>query len=155
MLLKPPPGKKGFLIELRESIEYLVNGDQFIKDRVEEFGPVFSTTLFFRPTVVVGGPDNVAEFLEVDADIAESSLPPALQELMTDKNTLLQTGQRHAASRRMIAPVLSIDALQRYLPIIQQRSDEYITSLSRRDSTLLAKGFTSFYLQVSNSGFRV
>ena len=75
---RPPPGRTGFLIELRESIEYLINGDQFIADRVAEFGPVFSTTLFFRPTVVVGGQRNVAEFLNVDADVAESSLPAPL-----------------------------------------------------------------------------
>jgi len=50
-----PPGREGFLIGVRESIEYLVNGDQFIADRHGELGPVFSTTLFFKPTVVVGG----------------------------------------------------------------------------------------------------
>jgi len=146
--LNPPPGKKGFLIGLRESIEYLINGDKFIEDRTAEFGPVFSTTLFFRPTVVVGGQQNVAEFLDVDAEIAESSLPPPLQELMTDKNVLLQTGERHAASRRMISPVLNADALKAYLPTIEQRADEYIENLARSDSTFLAKDLTKFCLQL-------
>ncbi len=65
-------------------------------------------TLFFRPTVVVGGQKQVAGFLNVDQDIAESSLPPPLQALMTDKNTLLQTGERHTASRRMIASTVGL-----------------------------------------------
>ncbi len=146
--LNPPPGKEGFLIGLRESIEYLVNGDKFIEDRTAEFGPVFSTTLFFRPTVVVGGQQDVAEFLNVDAEIAESSLPPPLQKLMTDKNVLLQTGERHSASRRMISPVLSVDALKAYLPTIEQRADEYIDHLARSDSTFLARDLTKFCLQL-------
>ena len=148
MALNPPPGKKGFLIGLRESIEYLVNGDKFIEERTAEFGPVFSTTLFFRPTVVVGGQKQVAEFLNVDQDIAESSLPPPLQALMTDKNTLLQTGERHTASRRMIAPVLDVEALKAYLPTIEKRVDEYLEALVVRDSTYLAKELTTFCLQL-------
>lgn len=146
MALNPPPGKQGLLIGLRESIEYLVNGDKFIEERTAEFGPVFSTTLFLRPTVVVGGVGSVSEFLSVDSDIAESSLPPALQKLMTDKNALLQSGDRHAASRRMIAPVLNADALKAYLPIIEQRAGEYIDALEGR--TFLAKDLTKFCLQL-------
>ena len=150
---RPPPGKTGFLIELRESIEYLINGDQFIADRVAEFGPVFSTTLFFRPTVVVGGQRNVAEFLNVDADVAESSLPAPLQELMTEKNTLLQTGERHAASRRMIAPCLDAKALASYLPTIDARCAAHVAALAEGDTTAerttaVAKDLTRFSLQL-------
>jgi len=148
MSSNPPPGRDGFLIGVRESIEYLVNGDQFIADRLKEFGPVFSTTLFFRPTVVVGGQKSVSEFLAVDSDIAESSLPPPLQELMTERNTLLQTGERHMASRRMISPVLDLEALKTYLPIIERRADLYVKTLSMNNSTLLAKDLTTFCLQL-------
>ena len=44
MALRPPPGRKGFLIGLRESISYLKDGQKFIEERTKEFGPVFSTT---------------------------------------------------------------------------------------------------------------
>ena len=149
MALNVPPGRKGFLIELRETIAYLLDGDNFIKERTEEFGPVFSTTLFFRPTVVVGGQKNVAELLEVEQSVvAESSLPPPLQALMTDRNLLLQSGQRHAASRRMMAPILNADALKSYLPTIERRTEEYIAKLSQRDETYLAKDLVRFCLQL-------
>ena len=91
MALNVPPGRKGFLIELRESIAYLMDGDKFIKDRTAEFGPIFSTTLFFRPTVVVGGQQNVAEFLQVEQSVVESSLPLPLQALMTPPSTTSPT----------------------------------------------------------------
>ena len=90
----------------------------------------------------------MSEFLKVDPDIAESSLPPPLQALMTERNTLLQTGERHAASRRMISPVLDLEALKTYLPTIEARATEYIDSLSSSDSTFLAKDLTKFCLQL-------
>lgn len=77
-----------------------------------------------------------------------SSLKSELQALMTDKNTLLQTGERHSASRRMIAPVLDVDALKEYLPTIERRVDEYIAGLASQDATYLAKDLTAFCLQL-------
>jgi len=152
-MVNKPPGREGILIGVRESIEYLLNGDQFIADRHKEFGPIFSTTLFFRPTVVVGGQKSVAEFLSVDRDIAESSLPPPLQELMTERNTLLQTGDKHSASRRMMSPVLDLEALKTYLPIIEKRAEDYVNMLSKNDSTLLARDLTKFCLQLFSEIF--
>jgi retinoid hydroxylase len=148
MALNVPPGRKGFLIELRESIAYLMDGDKFIKDRTAEFGPIFSTTLFFRPTVVVGGQQNVAEFLQVEQSVVESSLPLPLQALMTDRNLLLQSGDRPSASRRMMAPILNADALKTYLPTIERRAEEFIADLAQRDETYLAKELVRFCLQL-------
>ena len=67
---------------------------------------------------------------------------------MTERNTLLQTGERHAASRRMISPLLDLEALKTYLPTIEARATEYIDSLSSSDSTFLAKDLTKFCLQL-------
>jgi hypothetical protein len=44
MALRPPPGRKGFLIGLRESIAYIRDGKKFIEERTNEFGPIFSTS---------------------------------------------------------------------------------------------------------------
>ena len=81
--LRPLPGRKGFLIGLRESLAYLRDPDGFIAARTKEFGPVFGTTLFFRPTAVLGGPAAVEDFLSQERAIAESSLPAAFTALHT------------------------------------------------------------------------
>ena len=50
---------------MRESIAYLRDPDGFIAERHQQFGPVFGTTLFFRPTAVVGGPEAVEQFTRI------------------------------------------------------------------------------------------
>ena len=62
-VLRPLPRRQGFLIGLRESLAYLLNPDGFIAARTEELGPVFGTTLFFRPTAVIGGLPAVDDFV--------------------------------------------------------------------------------------------
>jgi len=147
--LNPPPGKKGgFLRGLKESISYIVDGDKFVKEYTEEFGPIWSASIFFRPTVVVGGPKAVGEFLEKEKGIAYSSLPAPLQKLMTGLNVLLQTGEQHKQSRKNIAPLLSADSLNAYIPTIEKRVDEYLDGIEARGETALAKDFTSFCLQL-------
>ena len=62
--LSPLPGRTGLFIGIRESLAYLRDPDRFIAERTERYGPVFGTTLFFRPTAVVGGIQAVENFLE-------------------------------------------------------------------------------------------
>ena len=75
--LSPLPGRTGLFIGIRESLAYLRDPDRFIAERTERYGPVFGTTLFFRPTAVVGGIQAVENFLEQERSISESSLPAA------------------------------------------------------------------------------
>ena len=72
--LRPLPGRKGPFIGIRESLAYLRDPDRFIAERTARYGPVFGTTLFFRPTAVVGGVEAVETFLAQERAISESSL---------------------------------------------------------------------------------
>mmetsp|Transcript_25509 Transcript_25509/g.64849 ORF Transcript_25509/g.64849 Transcript_25509/m.64849 type:complete len:515 (-) Transcript_25509:2035-3579(-) len=154
MALKPPPGKKGFFRGITESLEFIFNGDNFVKKRVAEFGPVFSAKIFFLPTVVVGGAKNVEEFLSKEADdIPESSLPPALQALFTDNNLLLQSGERHAATKKGVTRLVDAEALKHFLPTIERRAEEHVEEVASRGSTALAKDFTSWNLQLFSELF--
>lgn len=100
-----------------------MDSDRFIKERTEEFGRIFSTILFFRATVVVGGQKNVAEFLQLEQLVVESSL---------------QSGERHAASRRMMVPIMNANA----------HTEEYNANLALRDEMYLAKQLVLFCLQL-------
>lgn len=123
-----PPGKaRGPLRGVRETLAYLKDPIGFVRARVEEFGPVFSTTMFFRPTVVVGGPSNVDEFLSKEAGLIEqSSLPPIFTELHTEWGALNLQGAAHMAARQAYAPLLSQAALVRYLPTVEARVAELV-----------------------------
>ena len=98
--LRPLPCRTGPLIGVRESIAYLRDPDGFIAERHQQFGPVFGTTLFFRPTAVVGGPEAVQQFTRLERNISESALPAAFTALHTPDGALNQAGEKHRFTRR-------------------------------------------------------
>lgn len=137
--LSPLPSRKGFLIGLRETIAYLLDPDGFIARRTEELGPVFGTTLFFRPTAVIGGPPAVEEFIACERTIAESSLPAAFTALHTPYGALNQSGARHRATRAGYQPLFQTTALEGYLPILTQAITAFTDRIAREGHTCIAR----------------
>ena len=52
--------------------------------RAEKYGPVFKTSLFGKPTVLVGGTDAISQFMAIEPKITTSSLPPTFLILHTE-----------------------------------------------------------------------
>jgi len=147
--LAAPPGRSGFLMRLRETIAYLKAPEAFLQARVEEFGPVFSTWLFFRRTVVVGGPSAVKDFTRVERDIVTSSLPDIFTELHTPYGLLNLQGEDHAWQRTVTQPFYDQEFLQKKLPLINERMDELIESLAARGGEIeLARELKTFFVQL-------
>jgi len=136
--LKPLPGRKGVLIGVRESLAYLKDQDQFLAERTARFGPVFGTTLFFRPTAVVGGHKAVEEFLEKERTISESSLPPAFQHLHTHYGALNQQGARHRSTRAGYAPLFNNTAFGAFLPALNRGITAFVDEVVKRGTTCIA-----------------
>jgi len=136
--LKPLPGRKGLLIGVRESLAYLRNQDQFIAQRIAQFGPVFGTTLFFRPTAVVGGIEAVEEFLVKERSISESSLPAAFTALHTSDGALNQQGARHRSTRAGYAPLFNSTAFESFLPILNRGITAFVDRVVERGTTRIA-----------------
>ena len=137
--LQPLPGRSGWLMGLRETLAYLRDPDRFVAERSAAFGPVFGTTLFFRPTAVVGGVEGVADFLQQEEVIAESSLPAAFTALHTPYGALNQHGERHRATRAGYGPVLNRAALQQALPVLDRGFSAFAERVQQQGSTRLAK----------------
>ena len=146
--LKPLPGRRGFLIGLRETIAYLLNPDGFIATRTREFGPVFGTILFFRPTAVVGGPPAVGDFLAHERTITESSLPGPFTTLHTPYGALNQSGSRHRATRIGYQPLFQNDALENYLPVLTQSITAFTDRICRQGHTNIARDSKIFCLNL-------
>ena len=136
--LKPLPGRRGVLIGLRETLAYLKNPDQFIAERHHQFGPVFGTTLFFRPTVVVGGPEAVTDFLQKERSISESALPAAFTALHTPDGALNQEGARHRSTRAGYAPLFNSAAFATFLPIMNRGITTFVDQVVQRGTTRIA-----------------
>ncbi|MEB3335389.1 MAG: cytochrome P450 [Cyanobacteriota bacterium] len=137
--LRPLPRRKGFLIGLRESLAYLRDPDGFIAERAEELGPVFGTTLFFRPTAVVGGPAAVEEFTARERVISESSLPAPFHALHTPDGALNQSGERHRATRAGYQSLFTSRAFEGYLPVLNRAMTAFTDQVARQGHTFIAR----------------
>ena len=133
---------------IRESIAHLMDPDGFVAERAASLGPVFIAGMFFRPTVFVGGPDNVEEFQQKERVITESCLPPTFATLHTKYGSLNQQGDAHKASRRAFSTFLSGESLNEYLPLIEARTSEFVDVVAARGETQLAGDLKSFYLDL-------
>lgn len=126
------------LIGLRETLAYLKNPDQFIAERRRQFGPVFSTTLFFRPTVVVGGTEAVTDFLQKERSISASALPAAFTALHTPDGALNQEGARHRSTRAGYAPLFNSTAFETFLPTLNRSITAFVDQVVQRGETRIA-----------------
>ena len=121
-----PPGRVGAL-GVRETLEYLADSNGFVRRRVERYGPIFKTALFFKPAIVFGGRDAVREFLTFEGELpADEALPETFRELHTEYGALRMTGSRHAATRANFGKVLGRAALESYAPAIGERTREFV-----------------------------
>jgi cytochrome P450 len=146
--LRPLPRRKGFLIGLRETLSYLLNPDGFIATRTAELGPVFGTTLFFRPTAVVGGPPAVEAFVAGEHAITESALPAAFTALHTPYGALNQSGARHRATRNGYQPLFQTSALESYLPVLNNAITSFTDQIATNGHTHIARDSKHFCLNL-------
>jgi cytochrome P450 len=146
--LRPLPRRQGFLIGLRETLAYLQNPDRFIATRTKELGPVFGTTLFLRPTAVVGGPPAVEEFVAHERTITESSLPAAFTALHTPDGALNQSGARHRATRAGYQPLFQNSALDSYLPVLTNAITDFTDQIAKAGQTCIAREGKIFCLNL-------
>ena len=136
--LRPLPCRTGPWIGVRESIAYLRDPDGFIAQRHQQFGPVFGTTLFFRPTAVVGGPEAVQQFTRLERNISESALPAAFTALHTPDGALNQAGEKHRFTRRGYSGLFSPSNLESYLPEINRSMVRFTSTIAERGTTCIA-----------------
>jgi cytochrome P450 len=146
--LLPLPRRRGFLIGLRETLAYLLDPDGFIATRSGELGPVFGTTLFFRPTAVIGGPASVEEFVTRERTISESSLPAPFTALHTPDGALNQSGARHRATRAGYQPLFQASALESYLPVLTEAITGFTDGIAQDGETYIARDGKVFCLNL-------
>ena len=129
-----PPGRVG-AIGVRETLEYLADSNGFVRRRVERYGPVFKTAMFFKPAIVFGGRDAVREFLTFEGELpADEALPETFRELHTEYGALRMTGSRHAATRANFGKVLGRAALESYAPAIGEKTRDFVERLRGKET---------------------
>ncbi len=114
-----PPGSFGFPF-FGETMQFVSN-PRFIEERQQRYGPVFKTLIFGRPTVVMIGAEANRFILSGDPRRFSSSQgwPPTFHELL-GRSLVLQDDAEHARNRRLLMPPFHTQALEQYVPLVEQ-----------------------------------
>ncbi|XP_078411043.1 cytochrome P450 26B1 isoform X1 [Cetorhinus maximus] len=124
-----PKGSMGLPL-IGETFHWLVEGSRFHSSRREKYGNVFKTHLLGRPLIRVTGSENVRKILMGEHTVVSSQWPRSTRMLLGSTSLVNSIGDIHRHKRKIFAKVFSHDALECYLPKIQQAIQDGIRDWS-------------------------
>lgn len=131
---KLPPGSLGFPF-VGESISFVRaqkqnKTEEWIRKRIDMFGPAFKTSLMGRKTVVLTGQAG-NRFVFSGADNCISLNQPSRAVKIFGKYSLFEiSGKRHKLIRGAIASFLKPESIQRYLQQMDTLVQEQLSKVS-------------------------
>lgn len=132
-----PEGNYGLPI-IGETLDYLKNRTDFLRERYQRYGPVSKTHLFGKPAIIIHGADILEKMPFEEHESLNAELNYAMKLLVGDKTMFTATGDDHIFQRKMIAPEFSATAVTRYIPSMQKVAQKYLSDLaSGRVTTFL------------------
>jgi len=97
----------------------------FLQKRARELGPVFRIDVFGAPTACFVGPEAFALVLD-DKNVARAGAnPPHVEELFNPEAVPFLDGEKQRRRKRLLMRAFTPDALEEYLPTIEQVIDRY------------------------------
>ncbi|KAJ8262600.1 hypothetical protein GJAV_G00168230 [Gymnothorax javanicus] len=129
--LPMPKGSMGFPI-IGETCHWLFQGSGFHASRRQKYGNVFKTHLLGRPLIRVTGAENVRKVLMGEHSLVTVDWPQSTSTLLGPNSLANSIGDIHRKRRKIFAKVFSHEALETYLPKIQQVIQETLRVWSSR-----------------------
>lgn len=102
-----------------DTFSYIANPDQFCRRNLQEYGPIFKTSVFGGTTIFVGAADAVQMIFNGDNQYTEIGLPPTTME-MFGEYSLFQRPDLHRQRKSGLQPAFTGQMLAGYIPRIQQ-----------------------------------
>ncbi len=113
-----PPGKFG-LPGIGETLQFLSDYD-FQRKRIKQYGPIFRTHLFGRPTVVMAGSEANRFVLSTGMQyFSWREGLPGTYRILFGESLFAQDGAEARTKRRLLQPAFHRDALQTYIQTIE------------------------------------
>ncbi|XP_059821769.1 cytochrome P450 26B1 isoform X1 [Hypanus sabinus] len=143
-----PKGSMGLPV-IGETFHWLVEGSSFHASRREKYGNVFKTHLLGRPLIRVTGSENVRKILMGEHSLVSSQWPRSTRMLLGSTSLVNSIGDIHRHKRKIFAKVFSHEALECYLPKIQQAIQDGIRDWSSSGEPI------TVYQQAKKLTFRI
>lgn len=155
-LLKPPgrptPRFLSFLFD--DSIKLLnpKTMSSYQVERQQQYGPVFKTNIFFRPTVFVTDEESMADLAsEESKKNLKAFFPPHHQKLFGPHSVLVQSGEQHARLRRLIQPCMSPAMMKDYQQVIDDSIHDFLQEMTLNctaDYVTMVPKIRSFFISL-------
>ncbi|XP_030309054.1 cytochrome P450 26A1 isoform X3 [Calypte anna] len=114
-----PPGTMG-LPFFGETLQMVLQRRKFLQMKRKKYGFIYKTHLFGRPTVRVMGAENVRHILLGEHRLVSVQWPASVRTILgSGCLSNLHNGQ-HKHRKKVIMRAFSRDALQHYVPVIQE-----------------------------------
>src|SRR5262249_42257214 len=118
------PGRLGLPL-IGDTLAFVRDPAGFLQERARELGPVFRIHVFGAPTACFVGPEAFALVLD-DKNVARAGAnPPHVEELFNPEAVPFLDGEKQRRRKRFLMRAFAAEALEEYLPIIEQAMDPY------------------------------
>lgn len=119
-----PPGSFG-LPFVGETLNFVLNSEQFAKERHQKYGSIFKSSIFGMPTVFVKGAEANRFVLINENKYFVNSLPPNTQVLLGAASLSSQLGDVHQHRRKLLYQAFQPRLLSEYLVDIENTTQYY------------------------------
>ncbi|KAJ8317605.1 hypothetical protein KUTeg_005509 [Tegillarca granosa] len=128
-----PPGTMGIPI-LGETISFLIHKAEFFRQKRKNYGPVFKTHLFGKPTIRVSGRENIRKIIFGENRIVQSSYPASVKMLVGTNSLSMSTGTQHRDRKRQLMKFLSVEFLEMHVMCFSELVQETLRYWSSQSS---------------------
>ena len=127
-----PPGSLGLPL-IGDTLNFLQDSD-FAKKRHQQYGPIFKTSLFGKPTVFVRGQEATLFVLSNDNKYFVVTSPPSMKALLGPLALLLQTGANHQNRRKLLFQAFGPRALAGYIGAMESITQRYLEKWEKMET---------------------
>ncbi|GAB4230033.1 MAG: cytochrome P450 [Elainellaceae cyanobacterium] len=119
-----PPGSLGLPL-IGETLSFFGDPD-FAQKRFQQYGSIFKTQIFGKPTVFIRGTEANRFILTGENQQFEVSWPPSTKALLGKLSLALQTGDLHQKRRKLLAQAFMPRALAGYIATMEAITQQYL-----------------------------
>lgn len=120
-----------------ETLQLLLQRRKFLQMKRRKYGCIYRTHLFGNPTVRVMGANNVRQILLGEHKLVAVQWPASVRTILGSDTLSNMHGTQHKNKKKAIMRAFSRDALEHYIPVIQEEVRSAVTEWLEKDSYVL------------------
>jgi cytochrome P450 len=127
-----PPGSLGLPL-IGDTLNFLQDS-QFAKKRHQQYGPIFKTSLFGKPTVFMCGQEASLFVLSNENQYFVASFPASTKALLGPLSLSVQTGANHINRRKLLYQAFGPRALVGYIGAMENITQRYLEKWEKMET---------------------